>query len=59
MVAEAFGEGSGDPFARAGFRWAALKDRLWIDLTQVVRVGGERTERFTSLGLTWVFTFAR
>jgi hypothetical protein len=59
FVGETFGEGSGDPLARAGFRWMALKDSLWIDLTQVVRVGGERSGRFTSLGLTWVIPFAR
>lgn len=58
VVAETFGEGSADPFARAGLRWAAVKDRLWIDLTQVVRLGGERSERFTSLGLTWILSFA-
>jgi hypothetical protein len=59
FVAEAFGEGSSDPYLRAGFRWMALKERLWIDLTQVARAGGERSERFTSLGLTWVITWAR
>ena len=56
LVAEAFGEGSVDPFGRAGIRWAAIKDRLWIDLTQVARVGGARNDRFTSLGLTWVIS---
>ncbi len=59
LVAETFGEGPRDPFVRAGLRWAAIKDTLWFDLTQVARTGGTRNERAISLGFTWILSFAR
>ena len=51
IVAEVFGENARNPFLRAGFRWTLIKDHLSLDLTQVVRSGGERADRFTSLGV--------
>jgi len=51
FVAEVFGENSRNPFVRAGLRWTLIRNHLSIDLTQVVRAGGERTDRFTSFGV--------
>jgi hypothetical protein len=53
IVAEAFGENARKPYLRAGFRWTAIRDHLSVDLTQVVRSGGTRAERYTSLGFAW------
>lgn len=59
-VAEVFGENSERPSIRAGFRWTALPDTLEIDLTWVTRPGGERSDRYVSLGFTLLTpTFAR
>jgi len=51
-VAEAFGENSTRPFLRAGARWTAVADLLDLDLTYVARPGGDRSERYLSLGFT-------
>jgi hypothetical protein len=51
FVAETFGENSRNPWLRAGFRWTLVRDRFSIDLTQLVRSGGERADRYTSLGV--------
>ena len=53
VVAEAFGENAHKPYLRAGFRWTVIRNHLSFDLTQVVRSGGTRAERYTSLGLAW------
>lgn len=52
FVAEAFGTGSERPFVRGGSRWN-FTDRLAVDLTVVARPGGDRAERFVSLGVFW------
>lgn len=54
LLGEAFGENSGRPFLRLGARYAAIKDRLDIDLSVVTRPGGTREERLVSLGVTWL-----
>ena len=53
LVAEAFGENSQRPFLRAGGRYGVIKDTLEVDLTWVTRPGGDRTERFVSIGVFW------
>ena len=53
LVAEAYGENAAKPFLRAGGRMSVIKDVLDIDLTGVARPGGNRSERFVSLGLYW------
>lgn len=53
LLAEVYGQNSEKPFVRIGGRWAAIKDRLDVDLTWVARPGGTREERFASLGVTW------
>ena len=52
LVAETFGENAARPFVRAGGRYTIL-ERLDIDLTYVARAGGEKQERFWSLGFHW------
>ena len=52
LLAEAFGENSRSPFVRAGGRYA-LAEGLDVDLTWVTRSGGEREDRFWSLGFHW------
>ena len=52
-VAEAFGEGSGKPFLRAGARATLVPGVLDVDLTVVGRPGGGREERYISLGVFW------
>jgi len=52
-VAEAFGEGSGNPFLRGGVRMNVVKDVFDVDLTVVSRPGGVREERYISLGVFW------
>jgi len=49
LLAEAFGENTRDPFIRAGGRFTLL-DKLDIDLTYVTRAGGEKEDRYWSLG---------
>jgi hypothetical protein len=53
-VAEAFGENTSRPFFRAGMRWTAIADALDLDLTVVTRPGGDRSERYVSLGFTFM-----
>ena len=53
-VAEAFGENSSRPHLRAGIRWTALAETLDLDLTVVTRPGAGRSERYVSLGFTFV-----
>ena len=53
MVAEAYGENAANPNLRAGGRLSIIKDVLDIDLTVVTRPGGDRSERFVSLGVFW------
>lgn len=53
-VAEAFGENASRPFLRAGVRWTAIAETLDLDLTVVARPGGDRSERYVSLGFTFV-----
>jgi hypothetical protein len=52
-VAEAFGEGPGNPFLRGGVRVRLVKDVFEADLTIVSRPGGTREERYLSLGVFW------
>ena len=52
-VGEAFGEGSGNPFLRAGLKFSVVKDVFDVDLTVVSRPGGTREERYFSLGVFW------
>ena len=53
LVAEAYGENSSRPFLRAGGRYSVVKDVFDVDLTIVTRPGGDRSERFVSLGVFW------
>lgn len=53
FVTEAYGENATKPFLRLGGRISIVKDVLDADLTWVTRSGGERNERFVSLGLFW------
>jgi hypothetical protein len=53
-IAEAFGENSSRPHLRAGIRWTALAETLDLDLTVVTRPGAGRSERYVSLGFTFV-----
>jgi hypothetical protein len=52
LLAEVFGENSRNPFVRAGGRYALLEG-FDVDLTWVARSGGEREDRFWSLGFHW------
>lgn len=52
LLAETYGESSRDPFVRVGGRYALL-DRFDVDLTYVTRAGGEKEDRFWSLGFHW------
>lgn len=52
LLAEAFGENSRNPFIRAGGRYA-LFDKFDVDLTYVTRSGGEKEDRYWSLGFHW------
>jgi len=51
VLAESFGDDRGNPFFRVGGRYAAIKDRLDFDLSFVTRSGGNKSDRFVSLGL--------
>jgi hypothetical protein len=52
LLAEGFGENSRKPFFRAGGRYA-VAGGFDLDLTFVTRSGGERADRYVSLGLHW------
>lgn len=52
LLAEGFGENTRDPFIRAGGRYAAF-EKFDVDLTYVTRAGGEKADRFWSLGFHW------
>jgi hypothetical protein len=52
LLAETFGENARDPFFRAGGRYT-LFDKFDADLTFVTRPGGEKVDRYWSLGLHW------
>lgn len=51
LLAEAFGQNREKPYLRAGLRHTAIPNRLDIDVSVVTRAGGERSERFVSVGL--------
>jgi hypothetical protein len=51
LLAESFGNDRDKPFFRVGGRYAAIKDRLDLDLSFVTRSGGNKSDRFISLGL--------
>ena len=53
LLAETFGDDRGNPFFRAGGRYAAIRNRLDLDLSYVLRSGGDRAERFISIGFHW------
>jgi hypothetical protein len=52
LLAETFGENSRNPFIRAGGRYT-LFDKFDVDLTYVTRSGGEKEDRYWSLGFHW------
>ena len=52
VLAESFGENTRKPYIRAGGRYT-LADKLDVDLTYVTRAGGERDDRYWSLGVHW------
>jgi hypothetical protein len=52
VLGEVFGENAARPFVRIGARYAAVKDRVDVDLSIVGRSGGGRDERIVSLGVT-------
>jgi hypothetical protein len=52
LLAEGFGENTRDPFIRAGGRYT-LFEKFDVDLTYVTRAGGEKEDRFWSLGFHW------
>lgn len=52
LLAETFGENSRNPFIRAGGRYT-LFDKFDVDLTYVTRSGGEKQDRYWSLGFHW------
>lgn len=53
LLGEVFGENSEKPSIRVGGRYSAIKDHLDLDLSLVTRPGGNREERWVSLGVTW------
>ena len=52
LLAEGFGENTRDPFIRAGGRYTAF-EKFDVDLTYVTRAGGEKEDRYWSLGFHW------
>jgi hypothetical protein len=53
LLAESYGTNRRNPFFRLGGRYAAIKDRLDLDLSFVTRSGGTSADRFISAGFLY------
>jgi len=53
LLAEAYSTDGGRPFGRIGGRYAAIKDRLELDVSLVTRAGGNRSDRLISVGFLY------
>lgn len=53
LLGEAFGANRERPFVRAGLRYAAIRDRLDLDVSVVARPGGSKADQLLSIGFLY------